>query len=344
VLLLGYQHSWKLSQPIRSEDHNCYLTFFLRLWHEPVEGYSLEVRANKSIFLNYGRAALQQWVISTMTAYCRRLLQTVCAIFWFLISETIYRVDLVTWNQYLRWGVVILRLHSGKNVIEAQMDKYVNLSNEFNIKSSFKLWLAILQCLFCLFVLLSKLLRFEQYTSTRLLAQFDEDLSPIQKISLRIVTGNVIGPRYKIRLLRIRITPLENPNRWITTQHLLFWVTAHTLTLNSFKSLMLSIGAFKNSKNSDIAKYCNNLKEVFTILLYFYVMYLHFNAFKNVIYSCDGKAEFLASFQSLVSWSFRNHSDNLVLKTRFLLLSVLKSVVLLLCKLWYIHTFFGISW
>ncbi len=64
-----------------------------------------------------------------------------------------------------------------------------------------------------LYVFVSKLFRFEQYTSTRLLAQFDEDLDPIQKISLRIVTGNVIGPRYKIRLLRIRITPLENPNR-----------------------------------------------------------------------------------------------------------------------------------
>ncbi len=64
-----------------------------------------------------------------------------------------------------------------------------------------------------LYVFVSKLFRFEQYTSTRLLAQFDEDLDSIQKISLRIVTGNVIGPRYKIRLLRIRITPLENPNR-----------------------------------------------------------------------------------------------------------------------------------
>ncbi len=64
-----------------------------------------------------------------------------------------------------------------------------------------------------LYVFVSKRFRFEQYTSTRLLAQFDEDLYPIQKISLRIVTGNVIGPRYKIRLLRIRITPLENPNR-----------------------------------------------------------------------------------------------------------------------------------
>lgn len=67
---------------------------------------------------------------------------------------------------------------------------------------------------FILFLILnSKLLRLEQYTSTRLLAQFDEDVYPVQKISLRIVTGNVIGPRYKIRLLRIRITPLEKPDR-----------------------------------------------------------------------------------------------------------------------------------
>lgn len=59
-----------------------------------------------------------------------------------------------------------------------------------------------------------KLLRFEQYTSTRLLAQFDEDLPQIQKISMRISTGNVIGPRYKIRLLRVRLTPLDRPERW----------------------------------------------------------------------------------------------------------------------------------
>ncbi|XP_042561873.1 lipase member H isoform X2 [Clupea harengus] len=99
----------------------------------------------------------------------------------FPYSKTSYRVDIVTWNQYLRWGVVILRLHSGKNVMETRMDH-----NRY---------------------------RFEQYTSTRLLAQFDEDLYPIQKISLRISTGNVIGPRYKLRLLRIRITPLNQPER-----------------------------------------------------------------------------------------------------------------------------------
>lgn len=92
-----------------------------------------------------------------------------------------YRVDLVTWNQYLRWGVVYIRLHSGRSVTEARVDH--------------------------------KLLRFEQYTSTRLLAEFDDDISPVQKISMRINTGNVIGPRYKIRLLRIRFTPLDQPDR-----------------------------------------------------------------------------------------------------------------------------------
>uniref|UniRef100_A0A3B4TII2 Lipase member H-like n=1 Tax=Seriola dumerili TaxID=41447 RepID=A0A3B4TII2_SERDU len=92
--------------------------------------------------------------------------------------ELSYRVDMVTWNQYLRWGVVFIRLHSGRTFTEARIDK---------------------------------LFRLEQYTSTRLLAQFDEDLQHVQKISLRISTGNVIGPRYKIRLLRIRFTPLERP-------------------------------------------------------------------------------------------------------------------------------------
>ncbi|KAM6907983.1 lipase member H [Lycodopsis pacificus] len=92
-----------------------------------------------------------------------------------------YRVDMVTWNQYLRWGVVYIRLHNGRNFTEVRIDQ--------------------------------KRLRFEQYTSTRLLAQFDEDLQQVQKISMRINTGNVIGPRYKIRLLRIRFTPLQRPER-----------------------------------------------------------------------------------------------------------------------------------
>ncbi|KAJ8385823.1 hypothetical protein AAFF_G00181790 [Aldrovandia affinis] len=92
-----------------------------------------------------------------------------------------YKVDIVTWNQYMRWGIVIIKLHSGRRVVEAKIDH--------------------------------KLSKFEQYTATRLLAQFDEDLNPVQKITLCFVTGNVIGPRYKMRLLHIRLTPLERPDR-----------------------------------------------------------------------------------------------------------------------------------
>ncbi|XP_035269062.1 lipase member H isoform X1 [Anguilla anguilla] len=95
--------------------------------------------------------------------------------------KTNYKVDIVTWNQYTRWGIVVIKLHSGRRVVEARIDH--------------------------------KLSKFEQYTATRLLAQFDEDLNPVQKITLCFLTGNMIGPRYKMRLLRIRLTPLEKPDR-----------------------------------------------------------------------------------------------------------------------------------
>ncbi|XP_013771220.1 lipase member H [Pundamilia nyererei] len=38
-------------------------------------------------------------------------------------KQLMYRVDMVTWNQYLRWGVVYIRLHSGRNVTEARIDQ-----------------------------------------------------------------------------------------------------------------------------------------------------------------------------------------------------------------------------
>ncbi|KAJ8278145.1 hypothetical protein GJAV_G00084360 [Gymnothorax javanicus] len=91
--------------------------------------------------------------------------------------KTNYKVDIVTWNQYTRWGIVVIKLHGGRRVVEARIDH--------------------------------KLSKFEQFTATRLLAQFDDDLNPVQKISLCFLTGNMIGPCYKIRLLRIRLTPEE---------------------------------------------------------------------------------------------------------------------------------------
>jgi len=39
------------------------------------------------------------------------------------VAELVYRVDMVTWNQYLRWGVIYIRLHSGRNFTEARIDQ-----------------------------------------------------------------------------------------------------------------------------------------------------------------------------------------------------------------------------
>lgn len=38
-------------------------------------------------------------------------------------AESSYRVDMVTWNQYLRWGVVYIRLHGGRTSTEARIDQ-----------------------------------------------------------------------------------------------------------------------------------------------------------------------------------------------------------------------------
>ncbi|XP_006628329.2 lipase member H [Lepisosteus oculatus] len=92
-----------------------------------------------------------------------------------------YLVDIVTWNQNTRWGFVTIKLFSGRNVTEAKIDH--------------------------------KAAKFEQYTETRLLAQFDEDFENIQKISLKFSTGNMIGPRYKLRVIRFKLRPLEKSNR-----------------------------------------------------------------------------------------------------------------------------------
>ncbi len=66
---------------------------------------------------------------------------------------------------------------------------------------------------------------------------------------------------------------------------------------------------------SNIMKYHYNLKQLFSILIYF-----------KAIYDCDGKGEFSAVITPVfsVTWSFRNHSNMLIW-----LLSMLKTVELL---------------
>ncbi|KAI4892302.1 hypothetical protein NFI96_006563 [Prochilodus magdalenae] len=91
--------------------------------------------------------------------------------------KTIYKVEILTWNSEGRWGYITVILQSGSEEITA----------EINHKS----------------------FKFEQYTETSMLAQFDRGIPNIEKVTLKYRTGNVFGPRYKLRILRVRLTPLS---------------------------------------------------------------------------------------------------------------------------------------
>lgn len=64
-----------------------------------------------------------------------------------------------------------------------------------------------------LYVYISAASKFKKYTETTLLAQFDKDIQAVEKVSLKFSTGNVLKPKYKLRILRIRLTPLERKER-----------------------------------------------------------------------------------------------------------------------------------
>ncbi|KTG38983.1 hypothetical protein cypCar_00028764, partial [Cyprinus carpio] len=89
-----------------------------------------------------------------------------------------YKVDIVTWNQKTHWGYLTIKLSNRKE--EAQV--------ELNHKS----------------------LMFERFVESSVLAQFDRDVQPVKEVTLRFCTGKGLGPRKKLRLLRIRLTPLQN--------------------------------------------------------------------------------------------------------------------------------------
>ncbi|KAJ8390625.1 hypothetical protein AAFF_G00102310 [Aldrovandia affinis] len=101
--------------------------------------------------------------------------------------KTTYMVDIVTWNKPIHWGVITIKMHSGDDVAVARIDH--------------------------------KASKFEQYQTTRLLAQFDKSLQVVQKVSLLFSTNNVVGPRYKLRLLRIRLRSLDHSDRLVLCRY-----------------------------------------------------------------------------------------------------------------------------
>lgn len=55
---------------------------------------------------------------------------------------------------------------------------------------------------------------FQKYHQVSLLARFNQDLDKVAAISLMFSTGSVIGPKYKLRILRMRLRSLTHPERW----------------------------------------------------------------------------------------------------------------------------------
>uniref|UniRef100_A0A672R248 Lipase member H-like n=1 Tax=Sinocyclocheilus grahami TaxID=75366 RepID=A0A672R248_SINGR len=101
-----------------------------------------------------------------------------CLYFQHHSSKFGYKVDIITWNQKTHWGYLTIKLSDGQE--EAQV--------ELNHKS----------------------LMFERFVESSVLAQFDRDVQPVKEISLKFCTGKGLRPSKKLRLLRIRLTPLQN--------------------------------------------------------------------------------------------------------------------------------------
>lgn len=72
----------------------------------------------------------------------------------------------------------------------------------------------------CFFFLISKALKFKSYTETKLFAQFDKDIQLVKKVSFKFSTGNAFKPKYKLRVLRLRLTHLEGKKRYADSYNL----------------------------------------------------------------------------------------------------------------------------
>lgn len=90
---------------------------------------------------------------------------------------TNYRVEVTIWNKDVRWGYITVKLLGNGDVAVATIDH--------------------------------KAAKFQRFTVTKLFAQFDKDIHSVKKISLKFSTGNVFKPKYKLRVLRIRLMSLE---------------------------------------------------------------------------------------------------------------------------------------
>uniref|UniRef100_A0A8C5N050 Lipase H n=1 Tax=Leptobrachium leishanense TaxID=445787 RepID=A0A8C5N050_9ANUR len=93
-----------------------------------------------------------------------------------------YYLDFVTWNSQTRRGYITIKLESTDGqVTESKLDQDPAV--------------------------------FEQYNEVSLLAKFDKDFATVSKVFVTFTTGSVIGPKYKLRVLTMKLRPITNRSR-----------------------------------------------------------------------------------------------------------------------------------
>nr|XP_004038197.3 lipase member H isoform X1 [Gorilla gorilla gorilla]XP_055238006.1 lipase member H isoform X1 [Gorilla gorilla gorilla] len=93
-----------------------------------------------------------------------------------------YFVDIITWNKNVRRGDITIKLRDkAGNTTESKINHEPTT--------------------------------FQKYHQVSLLARFNQDLDKVAAISLMFSTGSLIGPRYKLRILRMKLRSLSHPER-----------------------------------------------------------------------------------------------------------------------------------
>ncbi|XP_048350483.1 lipase member I isoform X2 [Sphaerodactylus townsendi] len=93
-----------------------------------------------------------------------------------------YFVDIITWNKNSRRGFIRIQIADNTgNIAESKIDSDAAV--------------------------------FQQYRQAKILAGFYLDFYSISKITLTFSTNNVVGPKYKLRILQMRIRSLSDAKR-----------------------------------------------------------------------------------------------------------------------------------
>ncbi|XP_047462511.1 lipase member H [Mugil cephalus] len=91
--------------------------------------------------------------------------------------KTNYMLEVMIWNKEERWGYLTVKLHGNGKEAVATIDHKESM--------------------------------FRKFTETKLLAQFDQDIQSVEKMSLKFSTNSVCEPKRKLRVLRARLTRLD---------------------------------------------------------------------------------------------------------------------------------------